>query len=104
MIDEISKKLHKEFQEKNVWIVSFYKKNEIISIADSHFDDEITVESGYEFSKELSLYNLKLEFKVSKDFIYYIVNGVEVEMEWNKDSYIQLPKNKQVWICTRRYK
>lgn len=102
MNDEIKQKMTDQFN-KAVWIISFYKENGGITISDSHFDDEVIVQPGYLFSKELPVYNLKLQFHISEDFIYYIVNGVEVEMKWNKDSFIYLHQDKKIWICTRSY-
>jgi hypothetical protein len=100
---ETFEKMSREFNERYVWIISFYKENGGITISDSHFDDEISVQAGYEFRKEMSNYDLSFHFKVFEDKIICSINDYPIELSWNDSYYNYLRDDKKIWICTRDY-
>ena len=100
---EVFDKLSKEFNDKYVWIISFYKENGGITISDSHSSDEVHVKNNYEFSKYISQYDLYFNFKVNRDNLQFIINNVSHFLLYGESLYYELENDKTIWICTRNY-
>lgn len=100
---EVFEKASREFNKRYFWILSFYKENGGITISDIHFDDEISVQPGYEFTKEIPFYDLSFHFKVLEDKIICTINGYPIDLDWNDSYYNYLRDNKIIWICARDY-
>jgi len=96
-------KLAKEFNEKYVCIISFYKENGGITISDSDLEKEIVCHTEYTYAKSIAEYDLLFDFKINKDKIDFKLNDNFYSLSWNESFYYELGNNKTIWICSRDY-
>jgi len=99
--ERVFEKLFKDFNDKYIWIISFYKENGGITISDSHLKSEIKFDTEYE--KFIPEYNLKFKFKIINETINFKINDYDFSIEFNDDFYLDLNKHKSIWICGRDY-
>ena len=100
---EVFDKLSKEFNDKYVWIISFYKEKGGITISDSNLENEIHTKTDYTYSKSIPEYDLLFDFKINKDNIDFKLNDNFYSLSWNESFYYELGNDKTIWICTRDY-
>lgn len=101
--EEAFDKLAKEFNDKYVWIISFYKENGGITISDSHLEKEIVCHTEYTYTKSIPEYDLLFDFKINKDKVDFKLNGNFYFLSWNENFYYELGNNKTIWICSKDY-
>lgn len=103
-IQQIFEKLTKDFNDKYVWIVSFYKENNGITISDSDLESEIKCDTECKYEKFILEYNLQFKFEVKDNHINFKINEREIyHILFNQDFYYNLDNNKTIWICGRDY-
>jgi len=96
-------KLMKDFNDKYVWIISFYKENGGITISDSNLESEIKCDTECKYEKFIPEYNLEFKFEVKNNEIHFKINEELYYILFNEDFYYNLSNNKTIWICGRDY-